>query len=145
VRRQQASLTQDVAYRILRNGGVASVFGIAQPPSEAWPYQEESNADKLVEEAWQQLTPSGGVVPVAPGEPYPTMPLTRESFSNIQRAAVSGAVAIRTILDVDEDATNDDLERLITKCCTWGSALMGFEAPLVAEPSVETPALGVIG
>jgi len=80
--------------------------------------------------------PSAGI---APGEPYPN-PLTRERFSNLQRAALTGAAAIRTVIDVDRDATNDDLNRLITKCYTWGSALIGLESPIPAVPPLEQPA-----
>jgi hypothetical protein len=133
-----AILTEQVAYRILRNRGVAAIFGIAQRPATAWPYVDDSNGDKLVQEIWRQLMPSADMALIARGEPYP-VPLTRERFSNLQRAASTGTVAIRTVLDLREDGTNDDLDRLITTCYTWGSALMGLETPVAAEQPVPEP------
>jgi hypothetical protein len=38
-------------------------------------------------------------------------------------AALRGAEALATILDFSEDGNDSDLDLLITKCYTWGSAL----------------------
>jgi hypothetical protein len=113
------SLTEDVCYTILRNSGVAGVFGITTAPKANWPYTEDANADKLVEAISSQLvsaTDSGA----ATGN-------VRPRFSTVQRAAVRGAEAIATIADFDEEK-NDDLDALITQVYTWGSALSGLRS-----------------
>jgi hypothetical protein len=102
-----ARLTEDTAYRILRNGGVAGVFGMTAP-APGWPYGEDANGDKLVAEMSKQLGSAA-----ADGR------LTRERFSNLQRAALRGAEAIATVIDVD---------LLIGKLYSWGSALRDVTA-----------------
>jgi hypothetical protein len=115
-----SGVTRGLAYPILRNPGVSSVFGIRTAPKQQWPFTEDSNADKLVEEISKQL--------LAPTNAYPV--ITREGISNRQRAALRGAEALATILDYSEVGTNeDDLDLLITRCYTWGSALKGL-APM---------------
>jgi hypothetical protein len=107
-------VTHELAYPILRNQGVSSVFGISTAPKQQWPFAEDSNADKLVEEIAKQL--------LAPTNSQPA--ITREGISNRQRAALRGAEALATILDFREKGTNwRDLNLLITRCYTWGSAL----------------------
>jgi hypothetical protein len=106
-------VTRKLAYPILRNPGVSSVFGISTPPKQQWPFAEDSNADKLVEEIAKQL--------LAPTNAHPV--ITREGISNRQRAALRGAEALATILDFREPGSKDDLDLLITKCYTWGSTL----------------------
>ena len=131
-----ASLTEEISYPILRNRGIAAVFGISKPPREEWPYAEDANGDKLVEEIarqlnWSEYAPemSGNVMP----------PLTREEVSNRQRAALRGGEALATIIHFDERSTEADLNRLISKCYTWGSALMSLGDYMAAsEPSVST-------
>jgi hypothetical protein len=121
-------LTKNRVYNIFRNQGVASVFGISTVPKEDWPYDQDSNADKLVEEVFKQI------VWVGQSEGALMTYLTREHFSNLQRAALRGADAIATIIDYDEGKTEDDLDRLITKCYTWGSALVSLSVtPVAAE------------
>jgi hypothetical protein len=107
------AVTRDLAYPILRNRGVCSVFGVSTPPRRDWPYAEDANADKVVEEISRRLA--------EPGSDH--APLTREAISNRQRAALRGAEALATVLDFSEDSTDDDLDELITRCYTWGSAL----------------------
>ena len=120
-------LTENVSYTILRNKGVTGVFGIDKPPSGSWPYTEDSNGDKLVEEISKKLMwadqPEG-------------MPITREYFSNLQRVALRGAEAIATIIDFQETLGNSELDLLITKCYTWGAALMSVSShPKTAQPT----------
>ncbi len=122
-------LTEDVSYTILRNKGVAGVFGINKPPSGSWPYTEDSNGDKLVEEISKQLMWAG-----QPKDMY----ITREHSSNLQRAALRGAEAIATIIDFQETLGNDELDLLITRCYTWGAALMSLSSH--ATPAQPTPA-----
>lgn len=105
-------VTRKLSYRILRNRGVSAVFGISTPPKEQWPFTEDSNADKLVEEIAKELAATNS---------HPA--ITREGISNYQRAALRGAEALATIIDFDEEGSNDDLDLLITKCYTWGAAL----------------------
>jgi hypothetical protein len=112
------AVARKLAYPILRSPGVSSVFGISTPPKQQWPFAEDSNADKLVEEISKAL--------LAPTNSYPA--ITREGISNRQRAALRGAEALATILDFSEQAVeaDADLKLLITKCYTWGSALKGL-------------------
>jgi hypothetical protein len=134
-----AVLTEVVAYPILRNRGVASVFGIARPTTAAWPYAQDANGDKLVEEISRQLV--APVAGIAPGEPHPLPDgyVTRERFSNLQRAGTTGALALRAALDFSEDGTNDELDRLITACYTWGSTLVTERArPAAVTPGAAT-------
>ena len=112
-------LTEGTAYQILRDRGVAAVFGIPTPPKPAWPYVEDSNGDKLVEEISKQLR----------WDNEPGMPISREQFIDLQRAALRGAEAIATILDYnEEDADDQDQNRLITKVYTWHSALLSLRS-----------------
>jgi hypothetical protein len=113
-------LTEGLAFSILRNEAVSPVYGIAYPPAPSWPYSEDPDGDKLVEEISKRHSLSNGATP----------PLTREGFANLQRAAVRGAEAIATIIDFTEGGSIADLDRLITKAYTWGSALRN----LTVEP-----------
>ena len=45
-----SELTESISYAILRSHGVASVFGISTFAKSAWPYVEDSNADKEIEQ-----------------------------------------------------------------------------------------------
>ena len=118
------------------------MFGISTPPAEAWPYLEDANGDKLAEEIAKQLNwaaPSAGMPEGSPP------PLTRARMSNLQRAALRGAEAIATIIDFDERSTDADLSRLISRCYTWGSALMSLGdygmAPEPLPPAEVMPGL----
>jgi hypothetical protein len=107
-------LTEEFSYPILRQRQIASIFGIAIPPKNTWPYTQDANADKLVEELAKRFKGSNGAI----------MPLTREYFSNLQRTALRGAEALATIVDYEENGTTiDDLNLLILRCYSWGSAL----------------------
>jgi hypothetical protein len=117
-------VTRKVAYQILRNQGVSAVFGISTRPRAQWPFAEDANADKLIEEIGKQLLASTN------GHPA----ITREGISNRQRAALRGAEALATVLDFSEDGTDEDLDLLITKCYTWGSALKCLVPMPVATP-----------
>jgi len=128
-------LTEEVSYTILRNKGVAGVFGIDKPPSGSWPYTEDSNGDKLVEAISKQLM----------WKDQPTdMCITREHFSNLQRVALRGAEAIATIIDFQETLGNSDLDLLITKCYTWGSTLMSLSHPKTAQQTAAEKAPGLV-
>jgi hypothetical protein len=98
-------LTEDTCYRILRNRGIARAFGL-DPPSEAWPYQEQANGTTLVAEISRKLGNS-------------ERPLTRDAFIDRQRLALRGAEAVATVLDFND---GDDLAPLITSCYTWYAA-----------------------
>jgi hypothetical protein len=107
------SLADQIVYPILRNKGIAAVFGISTAPRATWPYDQDPNGDKLVEEVSKQL----GLPPT------PVPPVTREQFSNLQRAARRGAEALAEIIDFNDTSREDPMDLLITKCYTWGSAL----------------------
>ncbi len=120
-------LSEEVSYTILRNKGVAGVFSINNPPIGSWPYTEDSNGDKLVEAISKQLMWT---------EQPQDMCITREHISNLQRAALRGAEAIATIIDFQETLGNSELDLLITKCYTWGAALMSVSShPKTAQPT----------
>jgi hypothetical protein len=106
------ALAEGAAHRILRDRGVIAVFGLTHPPQDAWPYREDANGDKVVEEIGKRLDPNA------------SPPWTRQGFSAVQRVALRGAEALVAILDFDEVHGNDqDLDRLITRCYTWHAAL----------------------
>jgi hypothetical protein len=136
-----ATLTEEIAYPILRAQGIAAVFGIAKPAKEDWPYVEDANGDKLVEEIAKQLNWSAHVTEMSGNA---THRLTRERISNLQRTALRGAEAITMIIDFDErSAANapDDINRLIIKCYAWGSAMMSLGNHVIPDeptPSAET-------
>jgi hypothetical protein len=124
-----AGVTESLAYNIMRNKGVAAVFGISSPPGAAWPYTEDANGDKLVEEISKQLV-------VATNS---HTPITREGFSNRQRVALRGAEALATIIDfVEGNANPDDLNLLITRCYTWGSALRSLQGYPAVQSTMMT-------
>ncbi|WP_330268206.1 hypothetical protein [Streptomyces griseorubiginosus] len=111
-----ASVARDRAYPILRDSGIAAVFGIPTAPRGDWPYAADPTADKLVEEISHRLAPGPHL-----GEGVPA--LTREGASRRQRAAVRGTEALVAVLDTPDDASPEQLDELITRGYTWGSAL----------------------
>jgi hypothetical protein len=105
-------LAEGSAHRILRDRGVIAVFGLTRTPLAAWPFREDANGDKVVEEIGKRLDPSA------------SPPWTRQGFSAVQRIALRGAEALVAILDFDEvHGTDQELDRLITRCYTWHAAL----------------------
>lgn len=115
---QQAlvGVTEDLAYKILRNPGVAAVFGRRPPPKQEWPYVEDANGDLLIEEISKQL-----VVSTNSHEA-----ITSGDINSRQRVALRGAEALATIIDfaeTDPDPDFKELDLLITRCYTWRSAL----------------------
>jgi hypothetical protein len=124
-----AGVTEDLAYKILRNRGVAAVFGINTPPSQAWPYKEDSFGDMLIEEISKQLVVASNSHKA----------ITAEVISYRQRAALRGAEALATIIDLNEGGPNSELDLLITRCYTWAAALMSLPN-LTAAPQGSEPA-----
>jgi hypothetical protein len=98
-------LTEDTCYKILRNPGVARVFGL-EPPDAAWPYQEQANGTTLVAEISRKLC-------------APESALTRDAFIDRQRVALRGAEGIATVLEFKD---GDDVNPLIAACYTWYAA-----------------------
>jgi hypothetical protein len=113
-----ATITEDVAYKILRNQGVAAVFGISSPPRGDWPYLEDPNGGKLVEQVSKQL-----------GSVNAEGTWTRERCSSVQRVALRGCEALATTLDVQDDADSRDLDLLISKMYSWWVALRAVTTP----------------
>ena len=113
------NIAENIAYMILRNEGVVSVFGIDTPPIKEWPYREDSNGDKLVEAISKQLIWS---------DQQDEGCITRERISNLQRAALRGTEAIKSIIDYKESSGNEALDLLIKRCYTWGAALLSLNA-----------------
>jgi hypothetical protein len=127
-----AGLTEEVSYKILRNGGVSAVYGIATEPKKEWPYTFDSNADKLVEKISQQLmSPEKSGETDVDGKHEMYKYISREEITNRQRAAIEGARAIATIIDYveggDPDEDKADIGKVITRCYTWGTALRNLK------------------
>jgi hypothetical protein len=130
-----------VSYAVLRNRGVAAVFGVSTAPNPAWPYVEDANGDILVSEISKQLiTLSEGSV----GRDEQI--ITRDQFGNLQRAALRGAEALAAILRFNEAAAADDDERIqnanvvISACYSWGAALKDVKSqPPLMQSAAETP------
>ncbi|WP_329127477.1 hypothetical protein [Streptomyces sp. NBC_01465] len=104
-------LAERVAYPILRERGVIAVFGLNQPPGPAWPYREDANGDKVVEQIAGQLDTGAA------------QPLTRESFGVRQRIALRGAEALAAVLQFREEDGDEQLDALITRAYTWHATL----------------------
>jgi hypothetical protein len=107
------NLSENVSFAILRAPGIGTVFGIGASLNPSWPYSEDSNADKLLEEITNKIgSPTG---------------LTRQQASSRQRLAARGAEAIASVIEYAENRSkaDDDIESLnilITQCYTWGAA-----------------------
>jgi hypothetical protein len=128
-----ATLTEDVAYGVLRTKGVTGVFGVEKAPEAAWPYIEDANGDKVVESISHQLT--------WPGQPAGAW-ISRERISNLQRAALRGAEALAAIIDFGAASGNDALSDLITRCYTWRAALLSVlgkaGSPMAADSTASS-------
>lgn len=123
-----AGLTEQVSYQVLRNNGVSAVYGIATPASADWPYTFDSNADKLVEKISKQLMrPEKPADMESNGKGEMPRVISREEITNLQRAAIEGANAIATAIDVDGATTDPDIDLFIRKCYTWGTALRNLK------------------
>jgi hypothetical protein len=122
-------VTEGLAFPILRSSAVSSAYGISHAPRKEWPYTEDANGDKLVEEVSKRDTVTN-----------PMWPLKREVFSNLQRAALRGAEALALILDFDEGGAEAEVDLLIEKVYTWGAALLPEQRmPRTAPPVVASP------
>ena len=107
------NLSENVSFAILRAPDIGTVFGIGATLNLSWPYSEDSNADKLLEEITNKIGSSTG--------------LTRQQASSRQRLAARGAEAIASVIEYTENRsdTADDilsLDILIRQCYTWGAA-----------------------
>jgi hypothetical protein len=121
------NLTEAITYRILRDRGVAAVFGVNAKLKSTWPYASNSNGTMLVEAISKER--SGVSQPGMPtssmGMPTsPTSPISQERFTNLQTAALRGAEAIATIIDLPANTSNTaDLDLMSIKVYTWASFL----------------------
>jgi hypothetical protein len=111
------NIAESISFTVLRVPEIDGVFGVTTPPNESWPYAEDSNADKLLEETCLRLNVTPHV--------------DRQIASNLQRVAARGAEAIAAVLDYTENSADpvDDiasLDVLITACYTWGAAKMAL-------------------
>jgi hypothetical protein len=112
-----SELTEKICYPVLRNHGVATVFGIAKRAALEYPYATDSAADLLVEAISTQSKSEDGS----------SISIRREGISNLQRVALLGTQAIATAIDFDEakgKRTDADLDLLITTWTAWGTALV---------------------
>jgi hypothetical protein len=132
------SITDKLAYPILRNGGVAGVFGIAVKAIDPdWPYALDDNADKVIEKISHYFC-------AKEGHDKPVMPLMRESIGNRQHTALLGAEAIAAILDYDHRDSREEQNRLIYKCYDWATALQAQAASEAGTASLPIPHNGRI-
>jgi hypothetical protein len=111
------AIADEESYRVLRDGSVIAVFGLTRTPGPAWPYREDANGDKAVEEMFKAL------------ELMPERRLTREGFSALQRVALRGAEALAAVMVFDESQDDERLDELITRCYTWHAALKAWHSP----------------
>jgi hypothetical protein len=127
-----SDFTEKICYPILRNRGVAAVFGIAKLAAERYPYGTDGAEDILIEAISAQL---GALNRSFSG-------ITREQISSLQRVAIRGAEAIATAIDFEEadhEQTDADLDLLISKCYSWGAAL----ATIKTQPNAGVSAVPV--
>jgi len=127
-----SELTEKVTYQIFRNGGVSAVYGIAKPPTDKWPYDFDSNGDKLIEEISKQLMwPEKSEEMDSDGKHEMRKYISREEITNLQRVAIEGARAIATVIDYvhNPNPKKDEPEigKVITRCYTWGTALRNLK------------------
>jgi hypothetical protein len=128
-------LTENICYPILRNPAIGSIFGIAKAASPNYPYNTDSSEHILVEQASKQFVYQGI---------FPSF-ISRGYISNLQRTALRGAEAIATVIDFEEadsEYMDADLDLLITKCYTWGSALKGLSSYMKTVVSPTQPSGG---
>jgi hypothetical protein len=123
--------TERTCYPILRSQAVAAVFGIAKRASSGYPYATDPAEDVLIEEISRQ---------VASVDSSQT-PITRAQISSLQRAALRGAEAIASVIDFEEaDASGEELDLMITRLYTWGTALATMNAQTPASGSGQSTA-----
>jgi hypothetical protein len=111
------ALADGEAYRVLGDARVIAVFGLTRAPRDGWPYLEDANGDKVVEEVSKALA-------------APERRLTRESFSALQRVALRGSEALAAVQRFDERQDDEALTALITRCYTWHAALKAWRPPI---------------
>lgn len=127
------------AYGALREGGISVVFGIPTAPKAEWPFDDDANGDKLVEEVSKFVTLSEGTA--APAARLGS----REQFCNARRAAVRGTEAIATIIEFGDANDDKDLEVLVRKCYQWGTALTALGTTRPAPRADERRPRPVVG
>jgi hypothetical protein len=119
-----AILAKDTVYPILRNGGVAAVFGIHPPPRAEWPYVLDAQGSKLVHAISSKLMRD---------EPEKT--ITEARFIDLQTTALRGAEALAAVIDFDEHEHEDHQfqDELIRMNYTWAMHLRGLQEGSVAR------------
>ena len=118
---QGASLSQsgartaavfDAGASILRDPGVALVFGVGGAIDDEWPLNStDAEGAKLVEKITTQLPD------------LPNGVISRDRFVNLQRIAEKGAASIFGILENDVEQDDDLVDQLTAQLYAWGSDL----------------------
>jgi len=118
-----STITEGIAYPILRSDKVASAWGYATEPTADWPYTDESPASELVDEMFEyfsnQMQPAGSEASTS----------TR-GFAELQEVALRGAEAIANCIDVNPATKQDQIEVLIAKVYAWHVALAPQTQPV---------------
>lgn len=114
-------LAEPCAYTILRNEGVAAVYGVTAKPIDDWPYVLDNNGGKLVEKITQQLPLPERLEATA--DLIPGKYISREEITNLQRAAIEGAKTLATALCIGTHSNDSDYRLLAHKGYTWANAL----------------------
>lgn len=113
-----ATLTEDIAYLIIRDPGISSIFGVIGEVAANYPYDFDptSNGDKVLANISYQLMVHN----------HTDMHITRQLASNLIRAAQTGAEALATIIDFSEEGSETNIQLLSNKSYNWYGALINL-------------------
>jgi len=104
------NIANQTAYKILRIPQIVRNVTPSTVSGSDWPFVESQDGQKMVEEIAAYLNYSN------------EFSFTKQYFGSLQSSALSGAVAIATILDFQENLTGT-FDEMAEKCYEWGEAL----------------------
>lgn len=102
----------NTAVSILKDPGVAAVFGIGETIDDKWPLDStDAEGAKLIEKITTQLSDmSYGII-------------SRDKFVGMQRIAEKGQQSILRILETDIESNDETLDLFSAQAFAWGSDL----------------------